>query len=343
MYALATIIFFVILALLILTNLVDSDPNTEQRSADAAKSSRGRKIAIGSISTVLAVILIVVLVSSGPQTLTLNVYNWGEYISDGSDDSLDTIKAFEQWYYETYGVKVKVNYSTYASNEDMYAKLSSGAVSFDVVIPSDYMIARMASERYALRSTLTTFRTISNSRRRGEAHGEARRHGARPRGGGAAAASARATAVAGGAGGGEGTAGRGRRRGGGLGSSLARFIGFGTTHGRSPCVGLCISITFPSQNSDPTKERTYGLQKVLFECRRRVIRSVLHDPRRATVRARHETAYFVSHRSILVNSNRYDDPIVRFYRALNPCRQGSSNQHAPAKLAHRQAAEEIST
>ena len=76
----------------------------------------------------------------------LIVYNWGEYISDGSDDSLDTIKAFEQWYYETYGVKVKVNYSTYASNEDMYAKLSSGAVSFDVVIPSDYMIARMASE-----------------------------------------------------------------------------------------------------------------------------------------------------------------------------------------------------
>ena len=145
MYALATIIFFVILALLILTNLVDSDPNAEPKRR-RRESSRGRKIAIGSITTVLAVILIVVLVSSGSQTLTLNVYNWGEYISDGSDDSLDTIKAFEQWYYETYGVKVKVNYSTYASNEDMYAKLSSGAVSFDVVIPSDYMIARMASE-----------------------------------------------------------------------------------------------------------------------------------------------------------------------------------------------------
>jgi len=79
-------------------------------------------------------------------TLTLNVYNWGEYISDGSDDSLDTIKAFEQWYEETYGQKIRVNYSTYASNEDMYAKLSSGAVSYDVVIPSDYMIQRMISE-----------------------------------------------------------------------------------------------------------------------------------------------------------------------------------------------------
>ena len=41
---------------------------------------------------------------------------------------------------------MKVNYTTFASNEDMYAKLSSGAVSFDVVIPSDYMIARMRSE-----------------------------------------------------------------------------------------------------------------------------------------------------------------------------------------------------
>lgn len=80
------------------------------------------------------------------KTLTLNVYNWGEYISDGSEGSLDTVKAFEQWYYETYGQKVKVNYSTYASNEDMYAKLSSGAVSYDVIIPSDYMIARMRDE-----------------------------------------------------------------------------------------------------------------------------------------------------------------------------------------------------
>ena len=80
------------------------------------------------------------------QNMTLNVYNWGEYISDGSDDSLDTIAAFEDWYKATYGVPVKVNYDTYASNEDMYAKLKSGAVSYDVIIPSDYMIARMESE-----------------------------------------------------------------------------------------------------------------------------------------------------------------------------------------------------
>ncbi len=79
-------------------------------------------------------------------TLTLNVYNWGEYISDGSEDSYDTIAEFEKWYQEEYGQKVRVNYDTYASNEDMYAKLSAGAVSYDVVVPSDYMIARMAKE-----------------------------------------------------------------------------------------------------------------------------------------------------------------------------------------------------
>lgn len=81
---------------------------------------------------------------------TLNVYNWGEYISDGSEGSFNTIKEFEKWYEKTYGKKVKVNYTTYTSNEDMYNKISSGAVSYDVIIPSDYMIARMAEEELLL-------------------------------------------------------------------------------------------------------------------------------------------------------------------------------------------------
>ena len=99
--------------------------------------------------TLLAAILLLVLCLTGcggKETLTLNVYNWGEYISDGSEDSFDTIREFETWYEETYGQKVTVNYSTYASNEDMYNKISSGAVSYDVIIPSDYMIAKMAEE-----------------------------------------------------------------------------------------------------------------------------------------------------------------------------------------------------
>ena len=80
------------------------------------------------------------------ETTTLYVYNWGEYISDGSDDSLDVNRAFEEYCLKVLKKNVKVNYSTYSSNEDLYAKLSSGAVSYDVVIPSDYMAARLATE-----------------------------------------------------------------------------------------------------------------------------------------------------------------------------------------------------
>lgn len=80
------------------------------------------------------------------ETTTLYVYNWGEYISDGSDDSLDVNRAFEEYCRKVLKKNVKVNYSTYSSNEDLYAKLSSGAVSYDVVIPSDYMAARLAAE-----------------------------------------------------------------------------------------------------------------------------------------------------------------------------------------------------
>ena len=84
--------------------------------------------------------------SDGGEVTTLYVYNWGEYISDGSEDSLDSNKAFEEWYFDTYGERVKVSYSTYSSNEDMYAKLSGGAVNYDVIVPSDYMIERLIKE-----------------------------------------------------------------------------------------------------------------------------------------------------------------------------------------------------
>ena len=81
---------------------------------------------------------------SGDQ-ITLNVYNWGQYISDGSDDCLDVIAAFEAAY-----PHIKVNYSTYDSNEVMYTKLAGGGITVDVIIPSDYMIARMIEENMLL-------------------------------------------------------------------------------------------------------------------------------------------------------------------------------------------------
>ena len=73
--------------------------------------------------------------------VTLYVYNWGQYIAEGDDDSIDVIAAFEEAY-----PNIKVKYSTYDSNESMYAKLSGGGITVDVIIPSDYMVGRMRQE-----------------------------------------------------------------------------------------------------------------------------------------------------------------------------------------------------
>lgn len=74
------------------------------------------------------------------QNVSLNVYNWGLYISDGSDESVDVISAFEEL------TGIKVNYTTFDTNESMYAKLKSGGASYDVIFPSDYMLGKMANE-----------------------------------------------------------------------------------------------------------------------------------------------------------------------------------------------------
>ena len=71
------------------------------------------------------------------QDITLNVYNWGLYISDGG---LDINKEFEDL------TGIKVNYTTYDTNESLYAKLKSGGANYDVIVPSDYMIGKMSKE-----------------------------------------------------------------------------------------------------------------------------------------------------------------------------------------------------
>ena len=98
----------------------------------------------------IAVLMLIALMgcfsscAGGKDVVTLYVYNWGEYISDGSEGTLNVNREFEKYCAEELGMKVKVNYSTYSSNEDMYAKVSSESSVYDVVIPSDYMIQRMA-------------------------------------------------------------------------------------------------------------------------------------------------------------------------------------------------------
>lgn len=73
--------------------------------------------------------------------LSINVYNWGEYISTGAEEgTLDVNGEFEKL------TGIKVNYTNFATNEELYAKLKGGAVSYDVIIPSDYMISKMIKE-----------------------------------------------------------------------------------------------------------------------------------------------------------------------------------------------------
>ena len=94
--------------------------------------------------------------------VTLNVFNWGEYISDGDgyweyedEDGnvieipyLDINEEFEKYYSKIHpGKQVKVNYTTYASNEEMYAKMTTSDASYDIIIPSDYLIPKLIKEK----------------------------------------------------------------------------------------------------------------------------------------------------------------------------------------------------
>ena len=144
-YAMFTLLFGLIFVLMLTMNLL-------QISADKKKKQQRVKVETKAVRTfkrvaalAVAVCLVigcgVLVFSARQQTVTLNVYNWGMNIADGSDDTLDIIAAFEEKY-----PHIKVNYSTYDSNEVLYTKLKNGGISVDVIIPSDYMIARMIEE-----------------------------------------------------------------------------------------------------------------------------------------------------------------------------------------------------
>lgn len=74
------------------------------------------------------------------KNISINVHNWGEYISNDAEESIDVNAEFEAL------TGIKVNYTTFASNEELYARLKSGGAQYDVVIPSDYMIAKFIRE-----------------------------------------------------------------------------------------------------------------------------------------------------------------------------------------------------
>ena len=72
--------------------------------------------------------------------ITINVYNWGEYIADGTDGSLNVNEEF------TKRTGIRVNYSTFQSNEALFAKIQNGGTKYDVIIPSDYMVSKMIEQ-----------------------------------------------------------------------------------------------------------------------------------------------------------------------------------------------------
>lgn len=146
MYALSTILFATVLLLLILINMNPSDAKSKAalRAAELARIASGKKtrrfskrLIFGRIVPVMLVLVIVGggiyyggenTFSSGNEVI---VYNWGEYIDP------EVLDQFEE---ET---GIHVIYEEFETNEIMYPKIQSGAIAYDVVCPSDYMIDKM--------------------------------------------------------------------------------------------------------------------------------------------------------------------------------------------------------
>lgn len=136
-YAFSTIMFVTVLVLLILVNY---SPKEEEESAVRKKVRRPSKVKKTLIQRVIPVAICIVFIGGGfyyaKESDVLNdeklvVYNWGEYIDP------EVLTMFEE---ET---GIDIVYEEFETNEILYPKISSGAIAYDVICPSDYMIQRM--------------------------------------------------------------------------------------------------------------------------------------------------------------------------------------------------------
>ena len=135
MYALSTVIFVTVLVLLLITNYKPKETKGEE-SLSGSPSHLGQTIqkwAMGGAAVfILASVTLVTWKNySASHTNELYVYNWGDYIDD------EVVEMFEE---ET---GIKVTYDMFETNEEMYPVIEAGAVTYDVVCPSDYMIQKM--------------------------------------------------------------------------------------------------------------------------------------------------------------------------------------------------------
>ena len=94
------------------------------------------------IAFILAVLLIsstLMLSGCANRANILKVYNWQDYIDE------DILDGFEDYYLETYGEKIQLQYTTFETNESMYTKIKRSKMDFDLVIPSEYMAEKMSN------------------------------------------------------------------------------------------------------------------------------------------------------------------------------------------------------
>ena len=164
-YAMFTLLFGLIFVLMLTMNLLQIRADKKKTASRSKAESRNVRILKRVAAVAAAMALLIgggfLVFSARQETITLNVYNWGQYMADGSDDSMEIIKEFEARY-----PNIKVNYSTYDSNEMMYSKLSNGGITVDVIIPSDYMIARLIEEDMLLElnfDNIPNYRYIDDS------------------------------------------------------------------------------------------------------------------------------------------------------------------------------------
>lgn len=153
MYALSTLLFVSVLVLMILVNTSPKEPKDRKTVSKRKSLQRGLRLAI-------PLLLVAVLAGGGAfyyfagakdaGSEKLIVYNWGDYVAP------KTIELFEE---ET---GISVTYEEYETNEIMYPKILSGAIAYDVVCPSDYMIQRMIENDLLAKLNLDNIPNIKN-------------------------------------------------------------------------------------------------------------------------------------------------------------------------------------
>lgn len=134
--AVSTLLFVTVLVLLVIVNSRDARQERKPKAViDSDNDTRFpiKRVAIGAVAC-LAIVALLITGHSNQSERVVNVCSWGEYI----DESL--IDEFEMQ------TGITVNYQTTDSNETLYSLLKSGAGDYDVIVPSDYMIARLIKE-----------------------------------------------------------------------------------------------------------------------------------------------------------------------------------------------------